>query len=334
MKDKDHRRGESSTAVADPAPTAPDDKQSGPHAMATDSGEGDQPDKGERVVSRKTIFWAVSGLLIGSFIGWGIGLSFGLGRLNIPGLAPMVAGGAGVPGFIFASFFAALFGLMGALLGTMREARAESHKEETHQGDTRHKQSGQSSFVGRLPTYGAAALALFMLYTLYDIASRGYGSGAPSDQSNRVTWNQKNVARVGGASDTETVQYVLQTAFPVTGAENRPRRVANVIDDWRVALAMVPLMARPTSAAVVISTDAGTDPTTSREIERLRAAPAGGSIPAATPTPVAPGPTMQMPTGDDITMWATLLMSVAVGFLAVLPFNYWMVERGTKMGMM
>jgi hypothetical protein len=33
-------------------------------------------------------------------------------------------------------------------------------------------------------------------------------------------------------------------------------------------------------------------------------------------------PAMQMPTGDDFTMWVTLLMSVFVGFLVVLPFNY------------
>jgi hypothetical protein len=45
-------------------------------------------------------------------------------------------------------------------------------------------------------------------------------------------------------------------------------------------------------------------------------------------------PAMQMPTEDDMTMWATLLMAVAVGFLVVLPFNYWMVKRGTKMGTM
>jgi hypothetical protein len=45
-------------------------------------------------------------------------------------------------------------------------------------------------------------------------------------------------------------------------------------------------------------------------------------------------PAMQMPTADDITMWATLFMAVAVGFLAVLPFNYWAVRRGLKMGTM
>jgi hypothetical protein len=45
-------------------------------------------------------------------------------------------------------------------------------------------------------------------------------------------------------------------------------------------------------------------------------------------------PGMQMPTEDEMTMWATLLMAVAVGFLVVLPFNYWMVKRGAKSGAM
>ena len=45
-------------------------------------------------------------------------------------------------------------------------------------------------------------------------------------------------------------------------------------------------------------------------------------------------PAMQMPTSDDITMWTTLLFSVFIGFLVVLPFNYWLVKKGKKMGMM
>ena len=45
-------------------------------------------------------------------------------------------------------------------------------------------------------------------------------------------------------------------------------------------------------------------------------------------------PAMQMPTEDDLTMWTTLLFSVFVAFLFVLPFNCWMVKRGAKMGTM
>jgi len=43
---------------------------------------------------------------------------------------------------------------------------------------------------------------------------------------------------------------------------------------------------------------------------------------------------MQMPTGGDMTKWATLLMPVVVGFVVVLPFNYWTLKRGKKMGTM
>lgn len=43
-------------------------------------------------------------------------------------------------------------------------------------------------------------------------------------------------------------------------------------------------------------------------------------------------PAMQMPTEDDVTMWGTLIMAAIAGFLVVLPFNAWMVRRGTKMG--
>lgn len=45
-------------------------------------------------------------------------------------------------------------------------------------------------------------------------------------------------------------------------------------------------------------------------------------------------PAMQMPTEDDITMWVTLYVAVAVGFLVVLPFNHALVKRGRKMGSM
>ena len=45
-------------------------------------------------------------------------------------------------------------------------------------------------------------------------------------------------------------------------------------------------------------------------------------------------PGMQMPTEDDFTMWATLLMAVAMGFLVALPFNAWRIRRGHRMGTM
>ncbi|HEY5609619.1 MAG TPA: DUF4396 domain-containing protein, partial [Thermoanaerobaculia bacterium] len=45
-------------------------------------------------------------------------------------------------------------------------------------------------------------------------------------------------------------------------------------------------------------------------------------------------PAMQMPTGDDVSMWGTLLMAVFAGFLVALLFNAWLVGREKKMGMM
>ena len=82
-----------------------------------------------------------------------------------------------------------------------------------------------------------------------------------------MTWNQKNATRIGGAGDSETARYVLQIAYPATGADNRPGSIINVADDWRTALAVTPLVARPTSAAVIIRGEAGDG----REVDRLRA---------------------------------------------------------------
>jgi len=257
--------------------------------------------QGEPVIGEKTIWWALAGLLIGLFVGWLIGLAFGYGRLNVPGLAPLVAGGASVPGLIFACFFGALFGLAGGLLGTASEARANT-KEQLGM------KHSQQSFIQQLPIYGSIALALLMAWTLYVIASRGVGAGKPSDQSNRVTWNQKNAARVGGASDAETIPLILQTAFPATRKENRPGVVITVADDWRAALAATPLIARPVNAALVESSaDAGLQ----REVERLRApvdstqtvpSPAlgGTTTPEPTPTQAAPAsPATEQLTGND-----------------------------------
>ena len=265
-------------------PAGMDEHASEHHKHKT--GESEQERRGTdntlKVVGKRTIRWALAGLLAGSVIGLIIGLSFGSGRLNIAGFAPMVAGGTGIPGFIFASFFGALFGLAGGLLGTASEARIALGKKK--QGSKRKAvHHGEPSLIMWLPIYGTIVLAGFMAYTLYVIASRGYGAGIPSDQGNRVTWNQKNVARVGGANDRETLAYVLQTTYPATRAENRPGTVINVIDDWRIALAATPLIARPVNAALLISTAAGTDSTTEREFERLRAPV--NLMPAASPTP-------------------------------------------------
>jgi Na+/citrate or Na+/malate symporter len=46
----------------------------------------------------------LAGLIIGGVVGWILGFSFGRSRINISGLAPMVAGGAGLPAFIYYFF--------------------------------------------------------------------------------------------------------------------------------------------------------------------------------------------------------------------------------------
>ena len=233
-----------------------------------------------KIIGRKSIWWALAGLLVGGVIGWMIGHSFGSGRLGIAGLAPMVSGGAGVPGFIFASFFGALFGLVGGVLGTASEAHAATHHKQ-HKSAHKGTHHSKTSIIMRLPNFGAIVLALLMAYTLYKIASRGYGIGAPSDQSNRVTWNQKNVARVGGASDAETAQYVFEIAYPSTRAENQPGTIVTVTSDWRVALATTPLIARPINGAVVIAEAGAVDQESQREIERMRS-------PASTTRTISP----------------------------------------------
>lgn len=224
------------------------------------------------VVGERTISWALAGLLAGGALGLLLGHALGRGEINVAGLAPLVAGGPGVPGFIFASLFGALFGLLGALLGTAAEARV-ARSEGQPGGDHGPTGHDEPSFIQRLPIYGAVALALFMAITLGVIAARGAGSGAPSDQSNRVTWDQKNTTRVGGASDAETARHILQIAYPATRPENRPGVLVALTDDWRSALAATSLVARPINAALVPRGAAGTNADTAQEIERLRHTP-------------------------------------------------------------
>ena len=252
--------------------------------METKSGH-DQMDmsKGQPIVGENTIWWTLAGLLIGMATGCLIGIAFGYGRLNIGGLAPLATGGRGVTGFIFASFFASLFGLVGALLAIFIEGRKanKDHPGSKHEG----MKHGKSSFIQKLPIYGSVALVIFMAFTLYVIASRAIGSGAASDQSNRVSWNQKNAARVGGATDAETAAQVLQVTYPATRTENRPGTIVNVTDDWRMALAATPLIARPTNAALVVIGPGGVDADAVREIERLRG-PGTTPSPSSSPSPL------------------------------------------------
>jgi hypothetical protein len=226
----------------------------------------------EPVIGRATAGWAATGFAAGAILGWVLGLSLGSGRLAIPGLAPLVAGGAGVAALVLASFFAALLGLSGALAGTAVESRGP----RAHRAHKSHR----PSFVERLPVFGAFALAALMAYSLLEIASAALGTGEPSGQGNRVTWNQKNATRVGGGDDREVAAAVLRIAFPATRAENRPGTVVAVPADWRGALATTPLIARPLNAALWIQDLPGMEAEASR-LGGLEVPPPAGADPAA-----------------------------------------------------
>lgn len=112
--------------------------------------------KGEPIIGERSVWWTVAGLLIGSAIGWFLGLSFGYGQWSVPGLAPLVASGAGPIGFVSDSLFGSLLALAGAILGTASEARQSARERRPH--GRRH----QTPVIHRLPIYGSIALALFM----------------------------------------------------------------------------------------------------------------------------------------------------------------------------
>lgn len=226
---------------------------------------------GPEVIGDNTRWSALAGFLLGAAAGCAIGLAFGSGWLAIADIAPLGAGGAAVSSFVFAITLGSLGGLAGGLLGTRSEARRVGGAPGDHEkkGKAHH---GSHAWVQRLPVYGTFALAAVMTYTLYVIASRALGDGTPSDQGNRVTWNQKNASRLGGASDDETAPSILRAAYPATRTENRPRMVMALPDDWRISLAGTPLIARPASAALIIADrGGGLDTAERREIARLGA---------------------------------------------------------------
>lgn len=233
--------------------------------------------EGEPVIGEHTIWWTLAGFLIGLGVGCLIGIALGYGKLNLPGLAPLVSGGAGVPGLVCASLFASLFGLTGALLGTSSEAKKKDHRS--------HSRHEKSSLLARLPVYGSVVLVLFMFLTLFVIASRGLGFGTASDQSARVTWNQKNATRVGGSTASETAIQALQITYPATRQENSPGAIVKIADDWRIALAATSLIARPVNAAIIVATN--TDQNTLREVKRLQGAPTPAATPLSASSPTA-----------------------------------------------
>jgi len=248
---------------------------------------------GARLVDGRTTLLGLAGFALGFVLGWLTGYAFGIGRMHLAGLAPLVAGGAGIPAFIFACFFGSLGGLAGGLLGLWRAPRpampshqqragaaappglrvagqhAEDHGDETHgQADRKEHSGAAPSFVTQLPVYGALALAALMLLTLGRIASRALGVGDTSSQATRVTWDQKNAIRLGGATDAETSARVLKAVYPSTRPENSAALYVRAGDDWRTALAATPLLARPTNAALLLG-EAAPAPAAPASLETL-----------------------------------------------------------------
>jgi hypothetical protein len=200
------------------------------------------------VVGRATIALGTGGLALGAAIGVVLGAALYAGRLSISGLAPLVAGGRGVPVVILGTLLGALFGLAGGIFGVHRDARVllagreEPHSETAHRGAVRH-----------LPLIGLMLLVLGMVLTLAIISSHAVGGGQVSRQDNRIVWNLKNTIRIGAETDTDTQLAALSAAYPATRVENRPKLVLDAPDgDWRLALAATPLIARPHDAMIVV----------------------------------------------------------------------------------
>jgi len=67
------------------------------------------------VVGCATIALGAGGLALGAVIGMVLGAALYAGRLSIPGLAPLVAGGRDVPVVVLGMLLGALFGPQGDL---------------------------------------------------------------------------------------------------------------------------------------------------------------------------------------------------------------------------
>lgn len=233
----------------------------------------DTPQKGP--LTRVAAWWLPAsgvGLALGAVAGWLIRD----GTLSA-GPLPLLAASSGAAAMIVCGgVLAALFGL-GASLVAVSRTKPGTHESEAH---------GRRGGVALLPIIGTAAIVLFTAYTHFSIAARAIGTGEVSDQSNRVTWNQKNTARVGGAEDRQTLAAALAVAYPLGSVSRNARTVLEVPDQWQVALAATPLIARPMNAAVVPRSEgvtlaapreaiSGDGPTIAAEVDRRIAAQQG-----------------------------------------------------------
>ncbi len=235
------------------------------------------PERAEPVVGRKTAARALAGFIAGAVAGNALGAAFGFGAVTIPRIEFLVAGGAGVPAALGSIVLGTLGALAGALSGTLAESRARARHPSTRESSESERAPGVSAktrglplqseassegmkddgalaaTLRHLPVYGSVAAAVLMGYSLALIAARALGSGSPSDQANRVTWNEKNATRVGGADGRSIQKAVLATAYPATRADNRPQSIITTPDDWRLALAATPLIEFPRNFALVAS---------------------------------------------------------------------------------
>jgi hypothetical protein len=266
----------------------------------------------ESVLDRRALRWALLGVVLGAAAGGAIGTAFGLGRLAVPGLAPLAAAGTAASAFVFASAAAALLGLLGALAGTARgpTPREAAQAQPSPGPHGPHESHGgahaKGALIARLPVYGALVLGLCIAVVLLRIAARALGQGEPSDQTNRVTWDLKNATRVGGSTDEETALHALQIAFPATQPDNTPCVVIETADDWRLALAAAPLIARPSNAAVLAGTLGNRTENLAREVSRLLAGRSPSSPSSCANAPEGlPLPILQaIPLGDPAAVAA------------------------------
>jgi MFS family permease len=224
--------------------------------------QGQTPSKaGKAVPAVDGSGWVLAGIATGVLIGAVAGWYFAMARLPIPGFAPLAANGASVPMFLFAVCLGSAAGLTVGLIRLLRYPPGGGNRNAHHAG---------SKWVSYLPTAGTVLIIVFMAYTLATIGLRGLGSGDPSDQSNRVTWHQKNATRVGGLTDAQTQAEALAIAYPSSAPANSAKRTVDVPNDWRVSLAATPLIARPTDARLVVREggESGGDPAaTASEID-------------------------------------------------------------------
>lgn len=88
---------------------------------------------GAPVLGRCSLVFGLGGSVLGALVGVGLGGAFYDGRLAIPGLAPLVAGGPGVSAVVLGSVLAAAIGLAGGIAGIHLDAPKLVGSEPEHE---------------------------------------------------------------------------------------------------------------------------------------------------------------------------------------------------------